>query len=61
LLHLNLSIPEQLEGSPILTADGKVIGTYIRSAPPEVQKKIGFPLQAATSVAASVEMLPQQK
>ncbi|MBI3466073.1 MAG: hypothetical protein HY000_23915 [Planctomycetes bacterium] len=60
LLHLNLDVPEQLEGSPILTADGKVIGTYIRSAPPEVQKKIGFPLQAATSVTAAAELLPQK-
>lgn len=60
LLHLNLDVPDHMEGSPILTAEGKVVGTYSRSAPPDIHKSIGFPLHAAASVTAVAELLQQK-
>jgi hypothetical protein len=59
-LQLNLDVPEHLAGSPILTGDGRVIGTYTRAALPEFQKQAGFPLHAAASVSAVAELLQQQ-
>lgn len=61
LLHLNLAAPDHLEGSPILTAEGKVAGTYSRPAPAAIREKAGFPLHAATSVVAVEELLRPKK